>query len=250
MNIRTALAAVPASLAVLIPALPVVATTKPAPLVGATINVAAIPGAGGAYQVTLLQVYNNLRYVYEATYAKRSPSHPLVARLRVSDTGATSVHENPQRDADGLLLGQDYPTWPVVVLHSYGHYEWQLAADAYSNYEANANVGVAGQFSEPPGTPTGCGLACTSPGTCPTPTVPVPGTIWARDNMAGGGTTVNAYGDINLIPGSAAETCVVFSLPVKVDRMTLKVCWTPDAAAQLQQPTYCWLVDNDTRGAI
>jgi hypothetical protein len=35
-----------------------------------------------------------------------------------------------------------------------------------------------------------------------------------------------------------------------VDRTTLKVCWTPDAAVQLQQPTYCWTFDNDELGAV
>ena len=58
------------------------------------------------------------------------------------------------------------------------------------------------------------------------------------------------YAPIHLIPGSATETCVVFSLPVKADRTTLKICWTPDAAVQLQQPTYCWTFNNDKKGAV
>jgi hypothetical protein len=57
---RTAVAALVAMLTVFTTVLPAGATTKPVPAVGATINIAAIPGADGAYQVTLLQVYNRV----------------------------------------------------------------------------------------------------------------------------------------------------------------------------------------------
>jgi hypothetical protein len=248
--LATALAAQIVSVTALFPALPAGATTKPAPFVGATISIPALVGAYGAYQVTLLQVYNNLTYRYDkALGLQPSKSHPLVARLRVSDTGATLVHEDPQRDANALLLGHDYPTWPVVVVTDDNSVEWQLMADAY--FSPNALMGTKpGQFSAAPGAPGCVPYDCLSPGTCPTPTVPVPRTTWTGGGMAGGNETINTYGDIKLMPGSAAETCVVFSLPVKVDRTTLKVCWTPDAAVPHRQSTYCWLVDNDKPSAV
>ena len=57
-----------------------------------------------------------------------------------------------------------------------------------------------------------------------------------------------------LLPGTATVGCVAFQLPVHRDLTTLKFCWTPDAArtffyrnpeAPLQQPTYCWTINND-----
>jgi hypothetical protein len=88
---------------------------------GATTDIPALPGAYGAYQVTLLQVYWNL------TYLSGEPgAHPFVARLRISDTGSAGLDEDPQQDAATLLLEQDYPTWPVEVSDS--RTIWELLA--------------------------------------------------------------------------------------------------------------------------
>ena len=38
----------------------------------------------------------------------------------------------------------------------------------------------------------------------------------------------------------------MFCTLLKADPITFKVCWTPHAAVPIQQPTYCWMVNNAT----
>ena len=113
------------------PVPPALIPPKPTgPGIGATIAIAAKPGAYGAYHVTLLRVYNTLGYDFEGFPA--SGSHPLVARFLVNDTGSTSLDEDPQSDANALLLGHDYPAVPVVEWTGTGKVAgtwWELESD-------------------------------------------------------------------------------------------------------------------------
>jgi hypothetical protein len=197
---------------------------SPTPGLNDTIVIPALPGAYGSYSITLLQVYNDLSYYPVAS------SHPVVVRLRVSDTGSTSVNEDPQADSNILLLGHDYPTWAVVVYNQTGTQGpiWQLET-AFLHNTSNDDIGSS---------------YLGDPGLADCPTAPY------NSNPYYNVSNVRTFSGVDLIPGSAAETCVAFSLPIKRDRTTLKVCWTPDAAVQLQQPTYCWTFDNDELGAV
>ena len=61
----------------------------PGPGIGATVVLPAMPGAYGSYSVTLLQV---LRGFYDPSLLPSS--HPFYVKLRVTDTGSTSVGED------------------------------------------------------------------------------------------------------------------------------------------------------------
>lgn len=209
------------------PVPPALIPPKPqGPGIGNTIAIAASPGAYGAYHVTLQQIYNTLAYDLEGFPA--AGSHPLVAKFSVNDTGATALNEDPQSDANALLLRHDYP--PVAVV------KWSGTGKA-----AGTRWELESDFENPKAT-TGFidGMKHTG---CPAPNAPAVNTY---SNV----TSANTYGPIELIPGSETETCVVFSMPVNVDRTTMKVCWTPDATVTLQQPTYCWMYNNDTQTSL
>jgi hypothetical protein len=169
----------------------------------------------------LLQVYTTELYG-----GGPNGTHPVIFRVRVSDTGSTSLDQDPQQDAAVLLLGRGYPTSPIVEYNQSGWPwpVWQLTTDYLSNtgtgFLDSVHVG-------------GAGLAG-----CPAPTALYP-------NLYDGMTNVRTVGPIKLVRRSGAETCVVFSLPSKLDRTTLKFCWTSDAGEPLRQPTYCWAFDND-----
>jgi hypothetical protein len=218
-KVLTTAAALTAGLALL--AAPASAITpKHTPTIGSTVTIQTIPGASSSYSVTLLQVYTTELYG-GGPYG----SHPVIVRVRLSNTGSTALDQDPQQDSAILLLGHDYPTSPIVEYHQSGWPwpVWQLTTDYLSNTGAgfldSTRVGGVGLVG------------------CPTPTSLYPNLYESISN-------VRTFGPIRLIRRSAAETCVVFSLPRKLDRTTMKFCWTPDAGKPRHQPTYCWTFDN------
>jgi hypothetical protein len=210
----------------LAPAAPASAAThKPKlPGIGGTIVIPANPGAYGSYAITLVQVYDHLTYYS----TKGIPGNPVIARFRVLDTGSASVDEDPQQDANTLMVGHEYPTKPVVEYNwkpgkgQTGKPEtndWQLEADFLANNGNGSFWALGGPVAK------GC------------PTVPLGYSPF--DNVSDVRTFSSA---INLIPGADTQACVAFSLGLY--KTTAKICWTPDAAVPLQQPTYCWTFEN------
>ena len=201
-------------------------TPKHTATIGSTVTIQTVPHVSGSYSITLLQVYTTELYG-----GGPSGSHPVIVRVRVSDTGSKSLDEDPQQDSSVSLLGHDYPTWPIVEFNQSGwpFPIWQLTTDYLSNTGAGFldSTGVGGT-----------GIVG-----CPTPASPYP-------NLYNSISHVRTYGPLKLTHGSAAETCVVFSLPRKLDRTSFKFCWTPVAGERFHQPTYCWTFDNDKPGAF
>ncbi len=201
-------------------------TPKRTPTVGSTVTVQAVAHVSGPYTVTLLQVYTTELYG-----GGPRGTHPVIVRVRLSDTGATSLDQDPQQDSSIKLLGHDYPTSPIVEFRQSGWPwpVWQLTTDYLSNtgtgFLDSIRVGAAGLVG------------------CPTPTSLYP-------NLYEGISDVRTFGALKLTRRSAAETCVVFSLPGQVDRTTMKFCWTSDAGEARRQPTYCWTFDNDNPAAF
>ena len=78
-------------------------TPKHAPTIGSTVTIKTIPHVSSSYSVTLLQVYTTELYG-----GGPSGSHPVIARLRLSDNGSRSLDEDPQQDSAVLLLGRHY----------------------------------------------------------------------------------------------------------------------------------------------
>ena len=191
------------------------------PTIGSTVTIKTVPRVSGSYSVTLQQVYTT-----ELFGGGPEGSHPVVVRLRLSDTGSTSLDQDQQQDSAVVLLGQDYPVSPIVEYNQSGWPwpVWQLTTD----YLSNTGNGFLDSISV-----GGAGLAG-----CPTPTSLYPNLYESISN-------VRTFGPIKLARRAAAETCVVFSLPRKLDRTTMEFCWTPDAGEHLRQPSYCWTFDND-----
>jgi hypothetical protein len=224
-KVLTTAAALTAGLALL--TAPANATTpKHTSTIGSTISIHAIPHFSGSYSVTLLQIYTTELYG-GGPYG----SHPVIFRVRLSDTGSTALHQDPQQDSAVLLLGHNYPTSPIVQYDQSGWPwpVWQLTTD----YLSNTGTGFLDSIRV-----GGAGL-----GGCPTPTSLYP-------NLYEGISNVRTFGPLKLIRRSSAETCVVFSLPRTIDRTTMKFCWMPDAGEPLRQPTYCWTFDNDKPAAF
>jgi hypothetical protein len=201
-------------------------TPKHTPIIGSTVTIHPIRDVSGSYSVPLLQAYTTELYG-GGPYG----THPVIFRVRLSDTGSTSFDQDPQSDSAVLLLGHYYPTSPIVEYDQSGWPwpVWQLTTD----YLSDTGNGFLDSVSV-----GGAGL-----GGCPTPTSLYPNLYESISN-------VRTFGPMKLIRRSAGETCVVFSLPRQLDRTTMKFCWTPDAGEALHQPTYCWTVDNDKPGAF
>jgi hypothetical protein len=191
------------------------------PTIGSTLTIQTVPHVSGSYSITLLQVYTTELYG-GGPYG----SHPVIVRVRLSDTGATSLDQDPQQDSAVLLLGHDYPTSPIVQYDQSGWPwpVWQLTTD----YLSNTGTGFLDSVRA-----GGAGLEG-----CPAATSLYPNLYESISN-------VRTFGPIKLVRRSEAETCVVFSLPPNLDRTTMKFCWTPDAGEPLRLPTYCWTFDND-----
>jgi hypothetical protein len=87
------------------------------PGVGSTIAIPSMPGAYGAFSMTLLQVFGQYRW----NKPGNSGSHPYFVRIRISDTGTSTFGgeaEEALLDAHILLLGHEYPAYaPAMVLH-------------------------------------------------------------------------------------------------------------------------------------
>ena len=199
---------------------------KPTPTIGSTITVRAVPHLNGGYSITLLQVYTTELYG-GGPYGP----HPVVVRVRVTNTGSKSLYEDPQRDSAVILHGHSYRAAPVVQYSQSGWPwpVWQLT----SEYLSNSGTG----FLDSTGV-GGTGLVG-----CPTPASPYP-------NLYQGISRVRTYGPIKVARRRATQTCVVFSLPRKLDRSVIKFCWTPAADERSHQATYCWAFDNDKPAAI
>jgi len=66
------------------------ATVKPKPPgIGSTIKVAAIPGASGAYSVTVLQVYSN--YIYDRAPYRLTENGQIFAKVETSHSVIVSL---------------------------------------------------------------------------------------------------------------------------------------------------------------